>query len=130
MKQYHNALINHGSLTFCTDGETRFSMPLSALQGFRGSVFKLTNISLVCPQYICISGRLKEAEVSFKTNTRGDIQYLAISVLYGWSERFRWALQVKDISQGMEAPSEFNIRLPDALRLRLEIEKSFKYQST
>ncbi|MFY3328609.1 transposase, partial [Vibrio fluvialis] len=46
-----------------------FSMPLRALQGFLGSVFKLSNIPLVCPHYTCISRRAKQVEIAFKTKT-------------------------------------------------------------
>ncbi len=67
-----------------------FSMPLRALQDFLDSVFKLANIPLVCPHYICISRRAKEVEVSFKTKTRGVIQHLAIDAtglkVYGEGE--------------------------------------------
>ncbi len=67
-----------------------FSMPLRALQGFLDSVFKLANIPLVCPHYICMSRRAKEVEVSFKTKTRAAIQHLAIDAtglkIYGEGE--------------------------------------------
>ncbi|EGU44193.1 hypothetical protein VII00023_08044 [Vibrio ichthyoenteri ATCC 700023] len=67
-----------------------FSMPLRALQGFLDSVFKLTNIPLVCPHYTCISRRSKDVEVSFKTKTRGVILHLAIDAtslnVYGEGE--------------------------------------------
>jgi len=55
-----------------------FSLPLRALQGFIDSVFRLANVPLVCPHYICISRRAKDVEVNFKTSTRGAIQHLAI----------------------------------------------------
>ena len=67
-----------------------FSMPLRALQGFLDSIFKLTNIPLVCPYYTCISRLAKEVEVSFKTKTRGAIQHLAVDTtgfkVYGEGE--------------------------------------------
>ena len=53
-------------------------MLLRTLQDFLDSVFKLTNILLVCPHYTCINRRAKEVEVSFKAKTRGAIQHLAI----------------------------------------------------
>ncbi len=65
-------------------------MPLRALQGFIYSLFKLANIPLFCPHYICISRRSKDIEVSFKAKTRGSIQHLAIDAtglkVYGEGE--------------------------------------------
>ncbi len=72
-----------------THGETSFSMPLRALQGFIDSIFRLTHVPLSCPHYTCISRRAKQVEVSFKTKTRGAIQHLAIDAtgkVYGEGE--------------------------------------------
>lgn len=55
-----------------------FSLPLTALQGFIDSVFKLANVPLVCPHYTCLSRRAKNVEVNFQASTRGAIQHLAI----------------------------------------------------
>ena len=67
-----------------------FSMPLRVLQGFLDSVFKLANIPLVWPHHTCISRRAKEVEVSFKTKTRGAIQFQTIDAtglkVYGEGE--------------------------------------------
>ncbi|EEY98565.1 transposase [Vibrio sp. RC586] len=67
-----------------------FSMPLRALQGFIDSVFSLANVPIVCPHYSCISRRAKQVEVSFKPNSRGAIQHLAIDAtglkVYGEGE--------------------------------------------
>jgi len=67
-----------------------FALPLRALQGFIDSVFRLANVSLVCPHYICISRRAKDVEVCFKTSSLGTIQHLAIDAtrlrVYGEGE--------------------------------------------
>ena len=70
--------------------KSTFSMPLRALQGFLDSVFKLANIPPVCLHYTCISRRVKEVEVSFKTKTKEAIQHLTIDAtglkVYGEGE--------------------------------------------
>ncbi len=97
-KQYNQALINRGSLTFWIDEEAIsewkqekqnkrgrprvfsdlaittalmvkriFSMPLRASQGFMDSVFQLAQLPLRCPHHSCISRRVKDVNVSFKT---------------------------------------------------------------
>ncbi len=67
-----------------------FSLPLRALQGLINSLLKLADIPLICPHYTCISRRAKQVEVSFKTKTKGEIQYLAIDAtglkVYGEGE--------------------------------------------
>tara|TARA_Y100000588_G_scaffold188919_1_gene202869 strand:+ start:2152 stop:2433 length:282 start_codon:yes stop_codon:yes gene_type:complete len=81
-----------------------FSMQLRALQGFLDSVFKLANIPLVCPHYICISRRAKDGEVSFKTTTRSTIQHLAIDAtalkVFGEGE---WKVKKHRIDGGAES---------------------------
>ncbi len=54
-----------------------FFIPLRALKGFIDSIIRLTHVPLSCPHYTSISRRAKQVEVSFKTKTRGAIQYLA-----------------------------------------------------
>lgn len=64
--------------------------PCHALQGFINSVFKLVDILLSCPHYICIRKRAKTVNIAFKTKTRGIIEHLAIDStglkVYGESE--------------------------------------------
>ncbi|ATF08902.1 Mobile element protein [Candidatus Enterovibrio altilux] len=55
-----------------------FSMSLSGLPGFINSVFKLAQLSLLCPHCSCISKQAKTVNIAFKTNIKGTIQYLAI----------------------------------------------------
>lgn len=65
-------------------------MPLRASHGFIDSVFQLDHLPLCCPHYSCISRRAKDADVSFKTKTKGAIQHLAIDAtgikVYGEGE--------------------------------------------
>lgn len=94
-KQYNQALINRGSLTFWIDegdiaqwkanaekpgkGRPRVFSDLAIttalmvkrvfsmpLQGFINSVFKLGGIPLMCVHYTCISKRAKTVNIAFK----------------------------------------------------------------
>lgn len=53
-------------------------------------MFQLAHLPLRCPHYNCISRRAKDVDVSFKTKTKGAIQYLAIDAtglkVYGEGE--------------------------------------------
>ncbi|MGL1292399.1 transposase [Vibrio parahaemolyticus] len=42
-----------------------FSLPLRCLQGLINSIFKLTQLPLLCPHYSCISKRAKTVNISF-----------------------------------------------------------------
>ena len=55
-----------------------FSMLLRALQGFIYSIFRFAHAPLSCPHHTCIILRAKKVEISFKTKTRGAIQYRAL----------------------------------------------------
>lgn len=67
-----------------------FSLPLRGLQGLINSIFKLTQLPLLCPHYSCISKRAKTVNISFETKTQGTIQHLAIDAtglkVYGEGE--------------------------------------------
>ncbi len=45
------------------------------------SVFQLAQVPLSCPHYSYVSRRAKGVDVSFKTKTKGPIQYLAIEAI-------------------------------------------------
>lgn len=55
-----------------------FSLPLSALQGFIDSIFKLMDVPLSSPDYTCISKRSKTVQVQYRNKSRGCIQHIAI----------------------------------------------------
>ncbi|ATF08672.1 Mobile element protein [Candidatus Enterovibrio altilux] len=50
-----------------------FSMRLRGLQGLITSVFKLTQLPLLCPHYPCISKHTQTVNVTFKTKNKGTI---------------------------------------------------------
>lgn len=82
-RKYSNSLITRSLLTFGIDEKSRprlfsdlaittaltvkriFSLPLTALQSFMDSDFRLANVPLVCAHYTCI----KDVEVSVKTSS-------------------------------------------------------------
>ncbi|HHG3515400.1 TPA: transposase, partial [Vibrio parahaemolyticus] len=90
-KQYNQALINRGSLTFWIDEEA-ISDWKQGKQNKRGRprvfidlaittalmVKRIFSMPLRCPHYSCISRRAKDVDVSFKAKTKGPIQHLAI----------------------------------------------------
>lgn len=65
-------------------------MPLKAQQGSIDSIFRLAHLPFSCPHYTCISRKARQIEVSFKSETRGVIQHLAIDAtdlkVYGEGE--------------------------------------------
>ncbi|CAK2597387.1 Mobile element protein [Vibrio crassostreae] len=85
-----------------------FSMPLTALQGFSNSIFRVAHIPLSCPHHTCISRRAKKVDLSFKTKTRGAIQHLAIDAtglkVYGEGE---WKVQNTGRMASVESGESF-----------------------
>ncbi len=55
-----------------------FSMPFRSLQEFIYSFCKFSQRPLSCPHYLCISQRAKTVNVTFRTNSKGNIQHLTI----------------------------------------------------
>ncbi|GAL24782.1 mobile element protein [Vibrio variabilis] len=51
---------------------------LKSTSGFIDSVFRLADVSLVCPHYTGISRRAKDVEISFKPSTHDTIRHLVI----------------------------------------------------
>lgn len=55
-----------------------FRLTLRAAQGFIDFIFAMMDVPLRCPDYTCVSKRVKSVNVSFKTPTRGEIAHLVI----------------------------------------------------
>lgn len=55
-----------------------FRLTLRAAQGFIDTIFDLMGVPLRCPDYTSVSKRAKSVNVSFKTQTRGEIAHLVI----------------------------------------------------
>ncbi|NIG62896.1 MAG: hypothetical protein G5663_06430 [Serratia symbiotica] len=65
-----------------------FGLTLRALQGFVYSIFTLIKVPLNCPDYTCISKRVKSVNVPFKPPTPGEIAHLVIK--HGQEKRRLW----------------------------------------